>query len=67
MGVKGAWIKIYCVLRSKIYITLHSSHNFPAGSRQAARGTRICETSLLRGYLGVILRSDIIIWHENQG
>ena len=27
--------------------TLHSCHNFPAGSRQAARGARICETSLL--------------------
>ena len=26
--------------------TLHSCHNFPAGSRQAARGARICETSL---------------------
>ena len=29
------------------YNTLHSCHNFPAGSRQAARGARICETSLL--------------------
>ena len=28
--------------------TLHSCHNFPVGSRQAARGARICETSLLR-------------------
>ena len=27
--------------------TLHSCHNFPAGSRQAARGACICETSLL--------------------
>ena len=27
--------------------TLRSCHNFPAGSRQAARGARICETSLL--------------------
>ena len=27
---------------------LHSCHNFPAGSRQAARGARICETSLLK-------------------
>ena len=27
--------------------TLHSCHNFPAGSRQAARGARICETGLL--------------------
>ena len=30
----------------KTYNTLHSCHNFPAGSRQAARGARICETSL---------------------
>ena len=35
-----------CVLCSKTYNTLHSCHNFPAGSRQAARGARICETSL---------------------
>ena len=28
------------------YNTLHSCHNFPAGSRQAARGACICETSL---------------------
>ena len=47
MRVYGAWIKIYCVLCSKTYNTLHSCHNFPAGSRQAARGVRICETSLL--------------------
>ena len=32
----------------KTYNTLQSCHNFPAGSRQAARGARICETSLLR-------------------
>ena len=31
----------------KIYNTLQSCHNFPAGSRQAARGARICKTSLL--------------------
>ena len=31
----------------KAYNTLHSCHNFPTGSRQAARGARICETSLL--------------------
>ena len=31
----------------KTYNTLHSCHNFPAGSRQAARVARICETSLL--------------------
>ena len=31
----------------KTYNTLHSCHNFPAGSRQAAGVARICETSLL--------------------
>ena len=31
MRVNGAWIKIYCVLCSKPYNTLHSCHNFPAG------------------------------------
>ena len=31
----------------KAYNTLHSCHNFPAGLRPAARGARICETSLL--------------------
>ena len=31
----------------KTYNTLHSCHNFPAGSRQVARGACICETSLL--------------------
>ena len=30
------------------YKTLHSCHNFPAGSRQAARGACICETSLFK-------------------
>ena len=48
MRVNGAWIKIYCVLCSKTYNTLQSCHNFPAGSRQAARGARISETSLLQ-------------------
>ena len=44
MRVNGAWMKRNCVLCSKIYNTLHSCHNFPAGSLQAARGVRICET-----------------------
>ena len=35
----------------KTYHTLHSCHNFPAGSRQAARGARFCETSLLHSPL----------------
>ena len=47
MRVNGTWIKIYCVLCSKIYNTSHSCHNFPSGSPQAARGACICETSLL--------------------
>ena len=33
--------------------TLHSCHNFPAGSRQAARGARICETSLFYHELSI--------------
>ena len=54
MRVNGAWIKRYCVLCSKTYNISHSCHN-PAGSRQAARGACICETSLLgvlRQYTG---------------
>ena len=38
------------ILRSmfkNIYNTLYSCQYFPAGSRQAARGAHICETSLL--------------------
>ena len=35
--VYGAWIKRDCVLCSKTYYILHSCHNFPVGSRQAAR------------------------------
>ena len=50
MRVYGALIKRYCVLCSKTCNTLHSCHNFPAGSQQAARGARICETSLLPLY-----------------
>ena len=30
-----------------MYNTLHSCHNFPAGSREAARVARICETGLI--------------------
>ena len=52
MRVNGAWIKRYCVLCSKTYNTLHiGCHNFPAGSRQAARVARICETSLLTSHM----------------
>ena len=47
MQVNEAWIKKCCMLCSKTYNTLHSCHNFPADLRQATRGTRICEMSLL--------------------
>ena len=30
----------------KAYNMLHSCHNFPAGLRQAARSTRVCEMSI---------------------
>ena len=53
MRVNGAWIKRYCVLSSKSYKILHSCHNFPAGSRQATWGARICETSLFPGMVPV--------------
>ena len=41
MGLKD--IAFFC---SKAYNTLLSCHNFPVGSREAARIARICETSL---------------------
>ena len=47
MQVNWAWIKRYCLFCSKAYNTLDSCHNFPAGSREAARVAPICETSLL--------------------
>ena len=53
--VNGTWIKMYCLLCSKTYNTLHSCHNFPASSRQAARGALICETSLLQHGLRSLL------------
>ena len=61
MWVNGAWIKRYCVLCSKTYNTLHSCHNFPAGSRQAARGARICETSVLRFHYDPCVTATLII------
>ena len=51
MRLNWAWIKRYCVFCSKIYNTLHNCHNFPVGSREAARDARICETSLLSQYV----------------
>ena len=55
MRVNGAGIKRYCALCSKTFNTFHSCHNFPAGSRQAARGAHICETSLL--YRNILVSS----------
>ena len=60
MRVNGAWIKKYCALCSKTY--KHSCHNFPAGSRQAARGARICETSLLDSNRRFFSPCDLEIW-----
>ena len=37
------YIDFFC---SKTYNTLHSCHNFPGGSQQAARGARICEKTI---------------------
>ena len=45
MRVNGPWIERYCVLCTN---TMHSCHNFPAGSRQVARGACICEKSISR-------------------
>ena len=61
MRVNGAWTKRYCVLCSKTFNTLHSCQNFPAGSRQAARGARICETSLfVAGWVVTFLFQNIL-------
>ena len=46
----------YIAFYVKTYNTLHSCHNFPAGSWQAARDTRICETSLFQRDMGDIWR-----------
>ena len=43
----GKWSMDIAFYVQKAYNTWHSCHNFPVGSRQAARGARICETSLL--------------------
>ena len=56
MWVNEAWIKRYSVLCSKTYNTLHSCHNFPVGSRQAARVARICETNILLCIQGMAAR-----------
>ena len=47
MSMCWAWFGIYYVLCSKHIAHLVVLFWFPAGSRRAARGTRICETPLL--------------------
>ena len=69
-GITTSLIKRYCVLCSKTYNTSDSCHYLPAGSRQAARGARICETSLLgalrqyryHGYWALSYRDGIASW-----
>ena len=53
-------LKYIAFLCSKTYSTLHSCHNFPAGSQQSTRGTHICETSLFQHSL-----SKLQDWHYN--
>ena len=43
----GCGLKYIAFYVKKTYNTLHNCHNFPVDSRQATRGARICETSLL--------------------
>ena len=66
MWVNGAWIKIYRVLCSETYNTLHSCHNFLADSRQADRGARICETSLLGSRTSADTVMTKFAWWRNQ-
>ena len=49
-------VKRYCALCSKTSDIFHSCHDFPAGSREAAKDARVCETSLL----------SIIVYHTHQ-
>ena len=51
--VDGAWIEIYYVSSSKHLAPLAALIWFPAGSRGAARGARICETPLLSLHITV--------------
>ena len=44
----------------KTHSTLHSCHNFPAGSRQAARGAHICETSLLITHNLIVMNTNLL-------
>ena len=47
MRVYGAWVRIYYVLCSKTYGIFRDLSWSPAGSRQAARGARICQTCIM--------------------
>ena len=44
MRLYGAWIRVYHVLYSKSYCTFSGLFWSPAGSRQATRCARLCET-----------------------
>ena len=52
------WSKDIAFYVQETYNTLHGCHNFPAGSRQAARGARICETSVFF----IVLQALWLIW-----
>ena len=60
MRVNGAWIKRCCVLCSKTYNTLHSCHNFSAGSRQAARGRPHLWNKSIKSHTKLCVMSIII-------
>ena len=47
MRIYGAWMKTYYVLCPKTYRSFGKVSQSTASSRQAARGTSICETGLL--------------------
>ena len=46
---------------SKTHNTVHSRQNFPAGSRQAVRGARICETRLLESNLIILKKVPVVL------
>ena len=58
MRVYGAWIEIYHGLCSKIYGIFGGLFWSPAGSWQAARSARICETCLLETQCVTLFSQD---------
>ena len=59
----------YIVFYVQKHITLHSCHNFPVCTRQAARGTRICETGLLHSMdnnVGINITYVNSDWKDNE-